>query len=652
MARNQIKILVVEDNKADFRYIEIYLSDRGRYDLIHVESLYDAVETANNTEIGFVLLDLTLPDCSGFKTLTNFTERVNKEYPIIIMTGLNNEIVGTQSIKSGAQDYLIKGQFDQKTLVRSIRYSAQRFKEKQDLKQSLNVFKQNQRRYLEAQQMANFGSFELDIVSNSMTWTDEVFRILHLTPQLFEPTLKEYLNYVHFEDKNRVEEAFDEVLKTGKSIVFEHKIIVDGRTVKYLIVKLAANIDKETSKIVVFGVVQDITERKVNQKLTVEKNISEENNKNREEMMKTVGFHLRTPMASIVNLLYLLEQEPSSSIQKEYVDGLKTSVYDLSLMVNNILNYAVIISDDIQLEEEEVDLPDFINSMSRLIQIKIFNSNIKGNIDVQENLPVRSIADIRKVAQALLNVVEMLLVKPSPTSELKITVLSTPVNETNHTFELNFKVVMAGFGFSDNEMQNIHNSEKVLQENQNVPAYVRNVGISKMLTKALSGDINFKNKANHKFECSLTFPIKAKQVVPQRGGILPAKDIKVLLVEDHFLNQLGTKRILQKWSENVTVDIAENGEVGLEKFREYNYDLILMDLQMPIMNGFDCTQHIRKISEVPIIALTASASKHEQDKCVEIGMNNYISKPFKPETLYDAIMEVITVGTVTDGSAR
>ena len=114
------------------------------------------------------------------------------------------------------------------------------------------------------------------------------------------------------------------------------------------------------------------------------------------------------------------------------------------------------------------------------------------------------------------------------------------------------------------------------------------------------------------------------------------------MVEDHFLNQMATEKVLLNWSDFVTVDIAENGLVGIEKFREYGYDLILMDIQMPVMDGLEAARKIREFSDVPIIALTANSNKEEQDKCLKIGMNDYLSKPFKPQDLYARIMGVMT----------
>ena len=166
------------------------------------------------------------------------------------------------------------------------------------------------------------------------------------------------------------------------------------------------------------------------------------------------------------------------------------------------------------------------------------------------------------------------------------------------------------------------------------------LAIVSKLVKILKGTFNIANKDSDTTFFEVTLPVKAVKVL-QVDATAPDGPLKLLLVEDHFLNQMATKKLLTNWSPYVTVDIAENGMIAVEKFKAHGYDLILMDLQMPVMNGFDSTVRIREKSPVPIIALTASASKQEADRCFEIGMNDYVSKPFKPVELYMKIMNAL-----------
>ena len=170
------------------------------------------------------------------------------------------------------------------------------------------------------------------------------------------------------------------------------------------------------------------------------------------------------------------------------------------------------------------------------------------------------------------------------------------------------------------------------------------IAIVSKLVKTMGGEMNISSQLGKGSIFTISIPIKVPLQAKHVQGDKPFAPIKILLVEDHFLNQMATKKVLTNWSDYVTVDIAENGLIGVEKFIKHGYDLILMDIQMPVMNGIEAAKKIREQSKVPIIALTANSTKQEQDKCMEIGMNDYLSKPFKPQDLHARIMA--TMATV------
>ena len=231
---SKTQILIIEDNPGDVNLIKEYLKEASIKDeVINASTFFDGMDAIKSNNISIVLLDLSLPDSSGFKTLSNFLDK-QPHIPVIVLTGTNNEIVGNQSIKAGAQDYLVKGQFDGKQLGRSIRYAIQRFKAQQKLEDAAKKLYISESRYLEAQSMANFGNWSMDIVTNEMKWSDEVYRIFNFQPNSISPTYSDYMSYVHFEDKNHVEEFFVKAGKDGKTHKIEHRIVIEGKTIKYI----------------------------------------------------------------------------------------------------------------------------------------------------------------------------------------------------------------------------------------------------------------------------------------------------------------------------------------------------------------------------------------------------------------------------------
>ena len=163
------------------------------------------------------------------------------------------------------------------------------------------------------------------------------------------------------------------------------------------------------------------------------------------------------------------------------------------------------------------------------------------------------------------------------------------------------------------------------------------------LVKTMEGRLSIESTEGKGSTFSVSLATKVVRKAEFLAGYAPEAPLKILLVEDHFLNQIATKKVLTSWSGYVSVDIAENGAVALEKLGAHSYDLVLMDIQMPVMDGLEAAHEIRKTSDIPIIALTANASIKEQDKCFEIGMNDYLAKPFKPEELYLKIMNIMSL---------
>ncbi len=636
---SKTNILIIEDNHGDYNLVKILLKDASvKHELYHAETYFDGIDLLRNQTISIVLLDLSLPDSTGFKTLTNFLEKFPL-VPVIVLTGANNEIVGNQAIKAGAQDYLVKGQFDGKILGRSIRYSLHRFKTQLQLEETAQNLAISEKRFVEAQEMAKFGNWEMDIVSNSMKWTDEVYRIFGYKPSSIKPTLSDYLSYVHMDEKQMVESFFENSTKDGTLHKLEHRIVIDGRTIKHVSIQAKVYFENVNNKILLVGAVQDITERKVSEQLIIEKNISSGTSRLKEEAIADMSFHIRTPLNSVVNLVYLLENSDINTQQQEYLEGLKTSVDDLSIMTNNLLNFSLLMSEELKVVEEEISLNDFLHSVEKVIKIKTDNIGSEFSIHFSDEIPKRIVSDSNKITQILYNLIDNIIAETEKKGE--ITLHCDLANQNENSTDIIFKIEDNSQVLSKEKIKQFLEAEKVLEvynsEENNDDKSVMSMAIVSKLIKTLKGTYDIQSsEKNTTYQFAI--PVKIVQQLSFNKNHKPEVPLKILLVEDHFLNQIATKKVLTTWSELVSVDIAENGLVGYEKHVEHGYDLILMDIQMPVMDGIDATKKIREKSEVPIIALTANSSKQEAERSKEAGVNDYISKPFKPQDLYTKIM--------------
>lgn len=640
--KSKTPILLIEDNKADADLIQIYLSDVGfRYEFYHTDSLVEGFDLINTRDIEIVLLDLSLTDSSGFKTLSKFLDKVNY-LPVIVMTGQNNEIIGNQSIKAGAQDFLVKGHFDGKQLGRSIRYALQRYKSHSKLEVMARELAISENRYLEAQELAHFGNWEMDIVSFGMKWSDEIFRIFGFDPEVFEPTISDYIKYVHLEDKERVEKFFEDAGKDSRLHRIEHRIIVGGQHIKYVAVQAKMYFDEYYEKALLVGALQDITERKLSEQLLFEKQISNQEAKIQEEVMEDLSFQIRTPLNSVINLLYLLENTPVSTQQSEYVGNLKTSVDDLSIVLNNLMNVSVISGGKLAIKEETLNTLDFLNGLKKLVSIKAESAKINFDFNISNHLPEKFNADAGKISLVFYNLIDLLFKNLKKEDKLKAEFeIITPV-AGEPFLEMNFSDDGTMINFSDLSTSPSEFNPREPELNK-TDRNLLNLRIAEKLVAALAGEMIFDKKTVTGNKVQVKIPIKIFKKQNVFVGQKPDFPIRILMAEDHILNQISTRKVLLSWSDTVSVDIAGNGQKALEAYKTGEYDLILMDIQMPVMNGIECTKKIREISEVPIIAMTANSSKHEADKCIAVGMNAYLSKPFKPADLYEKIMSCLVM---------
>lgn len=638
---SKVQILYIEDNPGDANLLKIYLKSAGiKHDLFLSDTFYEGVEIAEENPIDLVLLDLSLPDSHRFKTLTNFLTKFPK-IPVIVMTGLNDDIVGNQSIKAGAQDYLVKGEFDSNLLGRVIRYSLQRHISQQKLEQYAKNLTVSERRYIEAQEMAHFGNWEMDIVTNEMQWTDEVYRVFGFEPQSISPVFSDYLNFIHPEDREIFENAFNEVIKDGQLRKIEYRIIVSGRKMKYISNQLKVYYDETEDKTLLVGAIQDVSDLKLSQDLMIEKNLSERTSKIKEEILEDLGFHIRTPLSSLVNLSFLMENTEKPEQIMEYVDGLKVSINDLSVAVNNLMNFSILLSEKVKVEENQFKTQELIQRIEQVFQLKADAKDIELNLIVFDSVPETLIGDVNKINQVIYNLMDNAIKFTNKGGKVNLKMIC---NDTKSEDARLFIIVEdTGVGMNEDKVEKLKDVGKLLTVNYDEENRTGlGLAIVNKLTEKMEGTVNIESHLGVGTKFAIDLPIKIAFVKKQKNGDKPTAPLKILLIEDHFLNQIATKKVLTTWSEFVRVDIAENGLVGFEKFRAYRYDLILMDLQMPVMNGFESTERIRQYDkDIPIIALTANSSSQEADKAREIGMNDYMSKPFKPTDLYAKIMSVL-----------
>jgi len=637
----KINILVIDDLEEDAKLVKVFLKQASlKHEFFYAETLYEGIEICEEKEVDLVLLDLGLPDSRGLRTLSGFLDRSPRNIPVIVMTGTSDEMVGEQAVKSGAQDYLVKGEFEYKLLARAIRQTLARhriYKELEKMNRELNVIKI---RFDKASKMANFGDWEIDIVTNEMIWSDQVYKIFGFEPGRFTPSRTDYLNYVHPDDRDMVQNTFEKATRDGELHKIEYRVRVGTNPIQHVANQFQVYYNDTTERTLLAGVLHDITERKRSEELLAQHKISEGTSRMKEEILEDMSFHIRTPLSSLVNLSYILNASGLNEEQEESVKALQQSVGDLSLAVNNMLNFSVLLSDKITVEEEQFTVANTIQGLVKMFQIKANRKSITLQVDTDENLPKYLIGDETKVNQILYNILDNAIKYTEHGGRVEF-IVEAPKIEMGKA-QIAFKVEDNGLGMSKQKMEEILDADRLLNMNEEEKKKGLGLAIATRLTETMGGELKVASEEGEGTTFTVEFGFNIADVAAQQIGGEPIRPMRILFIEDHFLNQIATKRVLTMWSDHVSVDIADNGKIGVEKYEANDYDVILMDLQMPVMNGFEATAQIRTSdSNIPIIALSANTSKTEAEKCFTTGINDYLAKPYDPEELKGKIMTLV-----------
>ncbi|WP_353482810.1 ATP-binding protein [Haliscomenobacter sp.] len=400
-------------------------------------------------------------------------------------------------------------------------------------------------------------------------------------------------------------------------------------------------------------IAHDVTAQvKAKNKLTEAKDVAEQKTKTAEEVVKakqqflsTMSHEIRTPLNSIIGFTNVVLKTDLSIKQKEYINAIKVSGDALIVLINDILDIAKVDAGKMTFEQTPFALSTSISAALHLFEPKIQEKNLELIEKYDSAIPEVLLGDSIRLRQIILNLLSNAV---KFTDQGKITVSVRMLKEEADNVTIEFSVTDTGIGIPENKLEHIFGDFQ--QATNETSRFYGGTGLGLSIVKQLielQGGTLFVNSKPGKgstFGFILNFK-KAIAEIPgtDKGVELDEKieNIRILVAEDMTLNQLLIKIILNDFG--FYVDIADNGKIAIEKLQENNYDIILMDLQMPELNGFEATEHIRSNmnAQIPIIALTADVTTVDVEKCRAVGMDDYISKPVDEKLLYSKIIKYI-----------
>jgi len=473
----------------------------------------------------------------------------------------------------------------------------------------------------------------------------------------------DFVNY--FTEKEKAKEAYQLIFKNG--FITDYSLtIMDGILTE---VFCNGSIYKDGKGIVMGAVIvaRDVTEQKrVASALTeaivfaelatgiaeVAKvkaenatGIAESAVKAKQQFLSNMSHEIRTPMNAIIGFTKVLLKTNLSEKQKEYLQAIKLSGDSLIVLINDILDLAKVDSGKMTFEQVPFKMASSISAMLHLFEPKIQEKNLRLIKEFDNNIPEVLLGDPVRLHQVILNLVSNAV---KFTAKGKITVSVHLLREDEKSVTIQFSVTDTGIGIPANKIEKIFDNFQQASSGTSRLYGGTGLGLAivKQLVESQGGSIHVNSKIDQgsTFSIILNFQKTNAEVVVAKDMLEldnEIKDIKVLVVEDIALNRLLIKTLLDDFG--FEHDIAVNGKIAIEKLKENSYDIILMDLQMPEMNGFEATDYIRNKmnSTIPIIALTADVTTVDLTKCKAVGMNDYIAKPVDEKLLYNKIVELV-----------
>ena len=398
---------------------------------------------------------------------------------------------------------------------------------------------------------------------------------------------------------------------------------------------------------------------KINLQLKIANEDANRSRIEKEEFFAYTSHEIRTPLNAVVGVSRLLGETDLNPDQQKYLRTINSSAQNILFLVNDVLDLSKIESGTIELESVDFSVQDIIKELINSLGFKLREKNVSLISKLDSSIPKVLMGDPHRINQIILNLVDN-AIKFTEDGEVCIAINVT--HETEKSISILFEISDTGIGIRRSRVDTVFDSFK--QETAHTTRQYGGTGLGLAITKNLiqimGSKIHLKSTYGEgsKFSFELELKKSKKKTLSDRvlnSSASPLRDIKVLVVDDNTLNREIFFDLLNNYKNNVEVEMADDGKMALLKIKQSNYDIILMDIQMPIMDGYEATRQIRRLkgskASTPVIAMTAHVLDGVAEKCNQAGMNDYISKPINLAILHQIIKKHINKKQSSDSSA-
>ncbi len=471
----------------------------------------------------------------------------------------------------------------------------------------------------------------------------------------------------YFTESEKAREGYQQVF--AKGFVADYPLTLKDHKQTDVLFNGSVYKDEQGQVLGVVVVARDITEQKATEKeLTEAKTfaelatviaeeaqgkaesatkLAEDAVKSKQQFLSNMSHEIRTPMNAIIGFTKVVLKTELTPKQKEYLQAIKISGDALIVLINDILDLAKVDAGKMTYEESPFKIAQSFAAMLHLFETKIQEKNLKLIKIYDDNIPDILLGDSVRLHQIIMNLMSNAV---KFTTHGSITASVILLNEDDEKVNIKFAITDTGIGIREEKINNVF--ENFQQATSGTSRLYGGTGLGLAIVKQLVESQGGSVHVASEIEVGSTFSFimdfqKTKESIEQEHEvtktITEAITLKVLVVEDMALNQLLMRTLLDDFG--FECDIAGNGKIAVEKLQTNVYDIILMDLQMPEMNGFEATHYIRNTMKlsIPIMALTADVTTVDLAKCKAVGMNDYIAKPIDERLLHNKILKLVKI---------